>query len=34
MLISPVPGWAQLKAAAESNWGTGSYNVVTNDQEV
>ncbi|KAJ7494220.1 hypothetical protein B0H11DRAFT_2227644 [Mycena galericulata] len=30
--VQQLPGWNTLKATAESNWGTGSYNVVTNDQ--
>jgi hypothetical protein len=29
-----VPGWKILKDAAESNWGNGKYNVVTNDKDV
>ncbi|KAJ7243555.1 hypothetical protein B0H12DRAFT_1203701 [Mycena haematopus] len=29
-----VPGWNTLKTTAENNWGTGSYNVVTNDKSV
>ncbi|KAJ7087115.1 hypothetical protein C8R44DRAFT_893278 [Mycena epipterygia] len=31
--VQKLPGWATLKAAAEKNWGTGSYNVVTNDKD-
>ncbi|KAJ7830448.1 hypothetical protein B0H14DRAFT_2807555 [Mycena olivaceomarginata] len=27
-----LPGWNTLKTTAETNWGTGSYNVVTNDK--
>ncbi|KAJ6630435.1 hypothetical protein B0H10DRAFT_2428028 [Mycena sp. CBHHK59/15] len=31
--VQKLPGWNTLKAAAEKNWGTGSYNVVTNDKD-
>jgi hypothetical protein len=29
-----VPGWQTLKDTAEKNWGSGKYNVVTNDKDV
>ncbi|KAJ7199988.1 hypothetical protein GGX14DRAFT_400996 [Mycena pura] len=28
-----VPGWPTIKSTAESNWGTGAYNVVANDPD-
>ncbi|KAJ6492651.1 hypothetical protein DFH09DRAFT_1053300 [Mycena vulgaris] len=31
--VQKLPGWNALKAVAETNWGTGSYNVVTNDRD-
>ncbi|KAJ7100518.1 hypothetical protein C8R44DRAFT_642060 [Mycena epipterygia] len=31
--VQKLPGWNTLKSAAEKNWGTGSYNVVTNDKD-
>ncbi|KAJ7500534.1 hypothetical protein B0H11DRAFT_2378367 [Mycena galericulata] len=31
--VQQLPGWNTLKATAEKNWGTGSYNVVTNDKD-
>ncbi|KAJ7717910.1 hypothetical protein DFH07DRAFT_338757 [Mycena maculata] len=31
--VQTLPGWNTLKSTAESNWGTGSYNVVTNDKD-
>ncbi|KAJ7490785.1 hypothetical protein FB451DRAFT_1221065, partial [Mycena latifolia] len=30
--VQKLPGWNTLKSTAEKNWGTGSYNVVTNDK--
>ncbi|KAF7342704.1 hypothetical protein MSAN_02028300 [Mycena sanguinolenta] len=30
--VQKLPGWNTLKTTAENNWGTGSYNVVTNDK--
>ncbi|KAJ7661838.1 hypothetical protein B0H17DRAFT_1258339 [Mycena rosella] len=30
--VQKLPGWNTLKTMAENNWGTGSYNVVTNDE--
>ncbi|KAJ6532890.1 hypothetical protein DFH09DRAFT_1284519 [Mycena vulgaris] len=32
-LPTQVPGWNTLKSIAEKNWGTGSYNIVTNDKD-
>lgn len=29
-----VPGWSQLKDAAEKNWGKGKHRIVTNDKDV
>ncbi|KAJ7100508.1 hypothetical protein C8R44DRAFT_843449 [Mycena epipterygia] len=31
--VQKLPGWNTLKSTAEKNWGTGSYNVVTNDKD-
>ncbi|KAJ6613693.1 hypothetical protein B0H10DRAFT_1805077 [Mycena sp. CBHHK59/15] len=31
--VQTLPGWNTLKSTAEKNWGTGSYNVVTNDKD-
>ncbi|KAJ7122346.1 hypothetical protein C8R44DRAFT_919578 [Mycena epipterygia] len=31
--VQNLPGWNTLKSTAEKNWGTGSYNVVTNDKD-
>ncbi|KAJ7717916.1 hypothetical protein DFH07DRAFT_785056 [Mycena maculata] len=31
--VQTLPGWNTLKSTAESNWGKGSYNVVTNDKD-
>ncbi|KAJ7290389.1 hypothetical protein C8J57DRAFT_340788 [Mycena rebaudengoi] len=31
--VQKLPGWKILKDAAESNWGNGKYNVVTNDKD-
>ncbi|KAJ7256113.1 hypothetical protein C8J57DRAFT_1345153 [Mycena rebaudengoi] len=31
--VESIPGWSQLKASAEQNWGTKEYNVVTNDKD-
>jgi len=31
--VESLPGWNQLKTEAEKNWGTGQYNVVTNDKD-
>ncbi|KAJ7114199.1 hypothetical protein C8R43DRAFT_903091 [Mycena crocata] len=31
--VQKLPGWKTLKAEAEKNWGTKSYNVVTNDND-
>ncbi len=29
-----VPGWDALEAYAKSNWGSGSWNIVTNPKDV
>ncbi|KAJ7728133.1 hypothetical protein DFH07DRAFT_1066426 [Mycena maculata] len=31
--VQTLPGWATLKSTAQTNWGSGSYNVVTNDPD-
>ncbi|KAJ7290328.1 hypothetical protein C8J57DRAFT_1705751 [Mycena rebaudengoi] len=31
--VQKLPGWQTLKDTAEKNWGSGKYNVVTNDKD-
>ncbi|KAJ7574130.1 hypothetical protein C8J56DRAFT_1033343 [Mycena floridula] len=31
--VQKIPGWSTVVAAAQKNWGTGSYNLVTNDPD-
>ncbi|KAJ7255677.1 hypothetical protein C8J57DRAFT_1345406 [Mycena rebaudengoi] len=31
--VQTIPGWPTLKSTAEQNWGTGLYNIVTNDPD-
>ncbi|KAJ7779809.1 hypothetical protein B0H16DRAFT_726286 [Mycena metata] len=30
--VKKIPGWGTLESTAQQNWGSGSYNLVTNDQ--
>jgi hypothetical protein len=32
--VQRIPGWGTLESTAQQNWGSGSYNLVTNDQNV
>ncbi|KAJ7221302.1 hypothetical protein GGX14DRAFT_669325 [Mycena pura] len=32
-VVQKLPGWNTLKSTAETKWGKGSYNVVTNDKD-
>jgi hypothetical protein len=34
IILPPVPGWKDILATAQKNWGTGSYNLATNPDDV